>query len=366
MKLGYLAWVLVPVLIGASVYAARRNSRSLRVLSGLSPVLECPEVLDMGERELGEVAVSRFTIANRGGGELEITDVHSNCSCSGLEQERDGQFIQLKSLRLAAGERAELVMRVLVQGTPGIPKHNSVQFRTNDPDRAEMAIVVSISKVKAGVTTIPTSAIFGTLIMGAEGRQVLDVFDSSKQPRAMERVASRNPDRVTVRMLPVPEDHAVPTDRKLGVRIGRLEVTATTAVPGPLTNEIEIYLQGEHRPPTVIEVSGRVAAAVEVSPSNLVLPRASNAGPIYFGECVVRGTDGKAFTLTADSPPAGLSVVLGTPAADFSQAVHIEWDPAKDVQRPARGFPKVRLRANIDGTETTIEIGVYCKTQGDS
>ncbi|MBC7855975.1 MAG: hypothetical protein IAF94_21305 [Pirellulaceae bacterium] len=113
-------------------------------------------------------------------------------------------------------------------------------------------------------------------------------------------------------------------------------------------------------------MSGRVAAAVEVSPSFVVLPRASEAGPIYLGECVCRSTQGKAFTLSADTPPTGLSVVLGTPAADFSQAVRIEWDPAKDVERPARGFPKVRLRAIVEGKETIIDVGVYCRTQGDS
>lgn len=366
MKLRHFLWAIVPILIGLSVYAARRNSRSLRTLARIGPVLECPETLDLGKRELGEVALSRFTIANRGGGQLEITGVQSNCSCSGLEQERNGNLVRLESLRLGAGEKAEVVMRVLVEGTPGIPRRTGVRFRTNDPDRPKMAIEAVVSKVMAGVTTIPTSASFGTLALGGEGRQVLDVFDSSRKPRAMERVASRNPDRVSVRMLPVPEDRAAPTDRMLGVRIGRLEVSAMTTAPGPLRSELEIYLQGELRPPTVIEVSGRVAAAVEVSPSFLALPRASSAGPVYIGECVCRGTDGKAFTLTADLPPAGLSVVLGTPAADFSQSVRIEWDPAKIVERPTGGFPKVRLRAKVDGNETIMEVGIYCRMQGDS
>lgn len=364
MKRWYVAWLLVPVLIGVSVFAVRRNERSLRIFSRWSPVLECPESLDLGERELGEVALSHFTIANRGGGQLEITDVRANCSCTGLEQERNGEFVRVKSLSLAAAESVDLVMRVSVQGTPGIPNRTGVMFRTNDPDRPEVSIEALVSRVKAGVTTIPTSASFGTLSLGAKARQVLDVFDSTKKFRAMERVVSRNPDRVSVRMLPVVEDDAAATDRSLGVRIGRLEVMAATTVPGSLTSELEIYLQGEHRPPTVIEVIGRVAGPVDVSPSVIVLPRSSDAGPIYYGECICRSTDGKAFTLTVDSPPAGLSVVLGVPAADFSQAVRIEWDLAQDVHRPARGFPKVCLRANIEGKETILDVGVYCRRQG--
>ncbi|MGI8979756.1 MAG: hypothetical protein ACR2FY_11080 [Pirellulaceae bacterium] len=366
MKLRYLVWVLVPLLIGLSVYAARRNSRSLRALARIGPVLECPETLDLGERELGEVALSRFTVANRGGGQLEITAVRSNCSCTGLEQELEGVFVRVESLRLSAGEKAELLMRVVVTGTPGRPTRNGVRFRTNDPDRPEMSIEAAVSKVKAGVTTIPTSASFGTLPMGAEGRQVLDVYDSADKPRAIERVVSRNPNLVSVRILPTSEEHPISTDRKLGVQIGRLEVIAVTTLPGPLTNEIEIYLQGEYRPPTVIEVSGRVAAAVEVSPSFLVLPRASEAGPIYFGECVCRSTDGKKFTLTADSPQVGLNVELETPATDSTQGVRIQWDPKMDVDLPPNGQRKVCLRANVEGRETILEVRVFCRRQGAS
>lgn len=365
MKLRYVAWV-VPVLIGVSVFAARQNERSLRILSGWSPVLECPDSLDLGERELGEVTLSRFSIANRGGGQLEITNIQANCSCAGLEQERNGEFVRVKSLSIAAGEKVDLVMRISVQGSPGIPNRTGVRFKTNDSDRPEVTIEASVSKVNAGVTTIPTSASFGTLSLGMEGRQVLDVFDSSKKPRALERVASRNPDRVSVRMLPTPEDHTLPTDRNLGVRIGRVEVTAATADPGPLTSELEIYLRGERRPPTIIEVSGRVAGAVEISPSVLALPRASNAGPVYFGECVCRSTDGKVFTLKADSPPAGLSVRIGSPGASSTQVVHVQWDPAKDVERPKSGLPKVRLRANIEGIETILEVRVFCRPKGAS
>ena len=63
-------------------------------------------------------------------------------------------------------------------------------FRTNDPDRPEVAIEASVSRVKAGVSTIPTSASFGTLSLGTKARQVLDVYDSADKPRTVEQVTS--------------------------------------------------------------------------------------------------------------------------------------------------------------------------------
>jgi Protein of unknown function (DUF1573) len=366
VKRRHVIWILVPVLICMSVYLARRNSRSLWILSGLSPVLECPEVLELGERELGEVAMSRFTIANRGRGQLEITDVETSCSCTGLEQEREGKLVRVESLRLSAGEKAELMMRVAVQGTPGIPSRNGIRFRTNDPSREEVTIEASVSKVKAGVTTIPTSAIFGTLFIGAKNHQVLDVYDSTVPPRSMARVASLRPEQFSVRMLPVLEGTESLIDPRLGVRIGRLEITAITSTPGTLTGEVEIQLKNEQRAPTLIEVSGRVAGPVEISPSVLVLPRTAEAGPVYFGECICRSTDGKAFTLTADSPPDGLRVQIEPQGSGPSQTVRIGWDPAKVVERPSLGLPKVRLRANIEGTETILEVGVFCRKRGAS
>jgi hypothetical protein len=131
---------------------------------GSDPVLECPAIVELGDRELGEVAVARLTIANRGGRELVIEEMQSNCACSGLEREQDGKFIRLNSLRVAPREEVQLVMRVLVQGAPGGPAQSRVEFRTNDPVRPAAAIHTSVSKVKAGVNTLPTSVVFGTLL----------------------------------------------------------------------------------------------------------------------------------------------------------------------------------------------------------
>lgn len=363
MKAHHLAWVLVPLLLGGAAYMAQRNGSGLLAFVQHQAILDCPKVLQLGERELGEVAISEFTIANRGRGTLEITDVQSSCSCTGMEQEVNGDYIRVKSLRLRAGEQAELVMRVLVQGTPGIPARNGVRFLTNDPDNPEAAIEVEISRVKAGVSTVPASVVFGTCALGADARQVIDVFDSSATPRAIARVMSRNPARVAVRLLSPSPDLPKSHNNTLENLIGRVEISAHTQLSGPLTDEIEIYLRGEDRPPTVVEVSGRVAEEVEIVPSTLVLPRIGDTGKVYVAECVCRSTNGKPFTLIADPLPAGLTAQLPMmQQASLTQTVRNGWNPAQD-RAPADPHRKVRLRASINGRETVIEIRVFCKQE---
>ncbi len=168
MKPRALCWIVVPLLIAAVVYALRtdegRRIRATVTRSG--PVVEFPAILDLGDRERGEVAVGRFTVANRGGGELLIDRIRTNCACSGLEREAEGEFIRVDSVRLGPDERAERVLRVSVRGRAGEAVRNQVYFRTNDPTRPEAVIETVIRNVTAGVTALPTSVIFGTVPRG--------------------------------------------------------------------------------------------------------------------------------------------------------------------------------------------------------
>lgn len=366
MKLRSLAWLLVPALIGTGAYAARAVDwhRLWAIIRG-TPVLECPAVVELGDRELGEVAVARLTIANRGARELVIDEMQSNCACSGLEREQEGKFIRLSSLRLAPNEQAELIMRVLVQGSPGSPSQSRVAFRTNDPARPSAAIDTFVSKVKAGVNTVPTSVIFGTLSAESDACIVLDVFDSAIPARSIERVAALHPDRASVRLLPLAGNLPGANRDELGALIGRLEITATTNSEGPLENDVEIYLTGERRPPTLIPVSGRVAGPVEISPSMLVLPRSSGAGKVFFGQCVCRSTAGQPLALTVASVPSGLvaqvEAIEGNPS---EQIIRIEWNPADDGDSKPELRRKVELKARVEGKDVKLGVPVICIRKG--
>lgn len=368
MKWRSLAWIVAPALIVLAAYGGNSYywRRQWTIFRGTDPVLECPGLIELGERELGEIAIARLTIANRGGRELVIDELDSNCACSGLEREQGGEFVRLSSLRLAPHEEVELVMRVSVQGLPGNPSQSRVTFRSNDPTHPRSAIDTWISRVKAGVTTVPTSVVFGTVAIQSAERRVLEVFDSSVKPRAVERVESLENYRVQVRLLPLGESQSPNSQRGLGALIARLEVTASTKVPGPLQTEVAIYLQGESRPPTLIPVNGRVMAPVEVSPSILALPRSSSSGPVYFGQCVCRSSARKPFALNIDSVAEGLLVRVDDAESSASEkVVRIEWEPGHDKIGKSVRRRKVQLTAHFDEEAVPIEIPIICIGKGD-
>jgi len=367
MKIHLLLWVVVPLLAGMAACASYSDTWLGLPGNwvGAGPALECPRLLELGERELGEVALVRFMIANHGGEALIIDEVRSNCSCSGLEQEQAGEFVRLGSLRIGPGKAARVAMRVLVQGSPGSPMITRVEFRSNDPKQPLHAIEAVVAKVTAGVTTRPTSAIFGNVTTDGELRKVLDVFDAAIQPRAIARVASLDPDRVTVRALSTESGPGAPTNDPLGTWIGRVEVTAQTKTAGPLESEIEIHLTGEHRPPTRIPVRGRIVAPVEVSPSIIVLPRTSEAGPIYSANCVCTSTSGKAIAVTVDSLPKGLAAEVEETRDDpAQQTVRVEWNPTAESDAKPTSQRTVSLRAVVDDRATKLEIRVLCLPKG--
>jgi len=153
---------------------------------------------------------------------------------------------------------------------------------------------------------------------------------------------------------------------ELGKLIGRVQVTAVTEAPGPLDAEIEIHLTGDARPPTRIPVSGRVADIVEAAPSFLVLPRASGEGLLYYGQVVCTSTDQVPLEIAVESVPQGLSAQVEAVGDDPSRrTIQIEWDPAQDAPAAPRQR-QVRLRAEVNGRETMVEVKVYCTKERSS
>src|SRR5437773_2695342 len=85
------------VALGLGGYLAVKGTARLTPAPALSPdpVLDCPDVVDVGEHELYSLAVGRFTVANRGGRELILNNIRTSCACSGLDQEKDGRFVRV-------------------------------------------------------------------------------------------------------------------------------------------------------------------------------------------------------------------------------------------------------------------------------
>ncbi len=363
MKLHHVAWVGVPLLLGAVAYVESSVGfgRLWATWTHVRPVLELPPPLDLGERELGETVVARFTVANRGGGELLIDQVRVNCACSGLEREVEGQFVRVESLRLGPNEQTDLVLRLSVRGQAGSAVRNGVLFRTNDPDYPEAAVTAVVSRITGGVTAKPASVAFGAVPVGGEARRVFEVRDTAAKTRAIKRVVSASPERFSARLLPQESPSESTAEEGSGALLGRVEVTLLTQQIGPADGEVLVYLDDAVRQPDAVLVTGRVVAVVAASPSSLVLPRSSGAGPVYFGECLCRSNTGKPLSLTLDSAPPGVSAVISVVRDNPSiRIVRIEWKPDPDGHVPEAPQP-VRFRACAGDQEMVLEILVHVR-----
>src|SRR5262245_26897227 len=100
-----LCLVLVPLIAGVLAFAVSRAWLG-HFRSG--PIIVFPATLDLGTREIGDLAVARFTIANRGDSPLLINDIRTNCSCTGIERERDDEFRRVEALQIRPGENADV------------------------------------------------------------------------------------------------------------------------------------------------------------------------------------------------------------------------------------------------------------------
>jgi len=328
---------------------------------GSAPVAEYPATLDLGVHELGEEVVGHFSISNSGDADLVISNVHSNCSCTGMEQERDGRYYRVESLRVKSKESLPLVMRVSVRGVPvGTAMINVVSFETNDPTQPECRIEASVSRVTGGVSATPGSLVIGSVPIGREVRHVIEVRDTAEVPRRLARVNSSDPGRVQARLLPADGPAATAPRNEAGALIARVEVTVATETPGEFRAKVEMELAGEDRKPDAVDVMGRVAPPVELMPTLLALPRTSDGTLVYSGQCLCRSSGGEELRLTVDPPPAGLAVELVPQQQADRQVVRVTLaqNPPADVSKKKQ---LIRIRAAVAGRETLLSLPVLIR-----
>ncbi len=327
------------------------------------PTVDYPAELDLGEHEIGDEVVTPFVIANRGRGELVVDQIRTNCSCTGMERELEGQYVRVESLRLRAGEQVHLVMRVSVRGVPvGAAMLNVVEFRTNDPSHPSGRIEAVVRCVFGGISCNPPSVVFGTVPVGTRIQQVVEVRDTAVTPRAIERVSVTRPERVLARLVPAAEQpRGTESQENNGTLVGRVEVTVETGSPGEVDDFVRIHIAGREKNPDELVVIGRVTAPVEISPSLLVLPRASSGGPVYSGKCICRSTQGKPLTLSVDSVPPGLTADILAEGAEGVRVVRVTWDPHRG-KPPVDGQRQlIRLRAKAGEDEAVLELSVLLR-----
>jgi hypothetical protein len=325
-------------------------------------VIIFPSTIDLGEREQGQVVVTRFTISNDGVGDLQIQDVSTNCSCSGLERYIDGKFWRVESLRLGTGEKAELATRISVRGEIGSKVSNAIRFQTNDPAHPTGSIVSTLV-VTGGVEAIPHSVVLGKVLVGAEARQILEIRDRARQLRAVRRVESSDAARISVRLLPV-DDASVPGPESGSQLLARVEVSVKTDLAGLVEGYLFIHLDDQGRQPDSVPVSARVVPPVEAMPAHLVLPRSSNTGKLFFARSRCWSNNGKPLSLIPIACPLGLEVRSVSDEDDPSLvSIRVEWRSEEHPELAGKDSHVIRLQAKSGDQESTVEITVACRAK---
>jgi hypothetical protein len=143
--------ILIPVSAALATIELRSGRRHLAEWLTWGPVADFPSVVDAGEQQSLKTFQVGLTIGNRGSADLVIDNLHSDCSCSGLGREKDGEFVGLASLHLAPGERADLQIRAIVKGFQGESRRHAITFDTNDPARRAGRIELLVSKILSGL-----------------------------------------------------------------------------------------------------------------------------------------------------------------------------------------------------------------------
>jgi hypothetical protein len=359
MKSHHFFWLLLLLLAGLIV--ASSGGAALFAVRPPVPILHVTSHVDLGERKVGEEVVVPFALVNRGGAELVVHRVQmTGCSCATLERREHGVASSVDGLRVGAGEQADVVLKMQVRARAGRSLRASFVLHTNDPERPEAVVEAVVPRVRGGVATRPTDVGFGTLVIGGEFRQTLEVVDEAVPPRTIERVSSSNADAIVVSLLPPAEDRAaLPSDGEAAV-IARLEVVVRGRQPGNVAGHVFIRLAGEPDLFDAVPVAGRVVDIAEIQPSVLVLPRSSGKGFVYDGKCLCRSTLHEPLTLSVESADEGLEVrvepVEGNPRV---QSVRVEWDRQAAGDRGGR--KAVRFRARVGDRDTRLELPVLCR-----
>lgn len=160
---------------------------------------------DMGVISNKETTVKRLTIENTGSGTLEIKDVRTSCGCTkGYFQDR--KDTPIKSLKIAAGESAELFISVDPFRVPGFDSRKSLTLFTNDSDNLTATFDV-VAKVEPEFAIEPEQLHLGEMTKGdkASGQAVLRQLGDTEFDVNAARAGARANETYTVALTPRPE-----------------------------------------------------------------------------------------------------------------------------------------------------------------
>ena len=151
--------LLLPLLAGVVGFVWRVGAWewTRNIFPGGPPVIEYPDVIDLGERLVNELVPSQFQISNRGGQELSITQVQSSCACGRLYRDIGGESEVIEQLLLSPGERADMSIHTLIKAASAGTFNQTMSFLTNDPNKPEGRITIVYRTASGGLRFHPTA-----------------------------------------------------------------------------------------------------------------------------------------------------------------------------------------------------------------
>jgi hypothetical protein len=360
-KVSVMLWIACPLVLAIGGYLATsgRPNSLWAAAFGTDPAISYPAELDLGEHEIGDQILTPFVIMNRGNGELLVDGIESSCSCTGMEIQKDGDFVRLESFRVKPHEQIELAIRVSVpSGVAGEKMTNFVFFHTNDPLHKECTISAVVQRVYAGVSSFPHSVAIGTVAVGGRITRLVEIRDTALKARRVNRVTSSDPSRVSARWLPRHEKDDNKYSQPEGKLLGEVEIQVDAATPGVINAAINLELERDQKRPDTIRVVGEVAGAVQCHPPLLILPRVSSNGILDTATCFVESSSGKKIELSAET----LSDILGVEVLKANQgkptSIQVMLKKAKGASKPMPRREIIRIRARAVDEETILDLPV--------
>jgi hypothetical protein len=341
--------VLGLVLFGAAIAAgyAYRLSLSGKAQAARGPEIEFDQQVDFGPREQGSIVNAPVVVYNRGDRPLILSEVRSDCSCSGLEQEVGGRLTQITSVEIEPGCSVSLTSRLIVRGRPGAPEAHKVWFRTNDPAIPEAAITLAVPMV-IGVSVSPLDLRLGDVLVGSSAEQVIEVRHTGGQPVVLDQVISSDPSVIRC-------DLVQPSSDRKTSPLGGCRVKITPSTVGPSSGQVTIRYRREGIAyDTVVPVTFRGASVVELHPALVRLPVQSGNGSVYQSTVLCRSHGSIPFTLSVDEVPAGVTATIAAPTGTGVEVITITLNP-----RAAGGekqIQTVRLTAERAGERIPIRL----------
>jgi hypothetical protein len=318
-----LIWAALPVFAGIGAYFIQvyPQSQEIPLQDKQNPILVCPETVSLGEQETECPVSAQFTIGNSGGSELVITGIRAACSCSGLDKIVDGRPERIAELRLNPGNSQKVAVRYFVTEPGGGSQENTVRFLTNDPLKPEFLVRLRIPKILGGVTALPKIIESGHVLAGEKIIKNIEVINQSILAYNVDRVD--HPDGTPWLKCNWTKSRGNENNPSL---LGTLQVIVEPHAVARLNSSIRIIFSEAKRAPLIVPITGEAIPLVDISPKEIVFPRRTESGNVYFADVYCFFQTDDPFDLTFDGIPKGVTINSLPILENKSRKYRIEFD----------------------------------------